>query len=57
MRNETLNYTSTEIKQLIDERDDLRKECQRLKEEVRRLYQILRYDWARVLKESHEGIK
>lgn len=34
MRNETLNYTSTEIKQLIDERDDLRKECQRLKEEL-----------------------
>lgn len=36
MRTETINLNPTEIRQVLDERDALRKECQRLKEELKK---------------------
>ena len=49
MRTETINYTNLEIKQLIDERDDLRKECQKLKEELEKRRPVYSVgDWRQV---------
>ena len=53
IRTETINLTPYEVRQVLDERDALRKECQRLKEELEKRQPVYSVgDWRQTNKEG-----